>query len=149
MSNRRQPTPNAPGGSMSDVVAGLMMHLTARQRHAVGLFLRDLQAHHGRSDGLVGEMSPKVQTGVRERLRPPGGPLGIVELDERLNRLRPHERRLMGWLIKHRELVRGTLADLGRSHSGYKARRDQVAVSVGRIGALADTLADEYLGAEK
>jgi hypothetical protein len=54
----------------------------------------------------------------------------------------------MANLVKMRELTRGSLADFGRTRSGYKARRDQIAVSIGRIGALLDTLADEYLGAE-
>lgn len=152
MSNRLKPAPGAPGGSMGDVFADMRTegHLSERQHLAGMLFLRDLQGQHGHSSGIVGEMRDKVDVSVRPRLWPPGGPSGsgLAPLDARLNRLRGHERRLMGWLIKHRELARGTLSDFGRLHSGYQTAKTQRAVAVGRIGALLDTLADEYLGAE-
>ncbi len=148
MSNRRQASPDAPGGSMGDVFEDLRTekHISARQYQAAMLFLGDLGAAHGRSGGLVGSTTEKVQTGARERIWPPGGPRGIVALDQRLNRLRRHERRLMEFLIKHRELARGTLSDWGRVNSGYRTAKTARAVAVGRIGALLDTLADEYLG---
>jgi len=135
---------------MGDIISDLHSerHLTARQFRAAVLFLSDLQAAHGDSGGLVGSGTEKVQTAARERLRPPGGPHGIVELDRRLNRLRPHERRLMTFLVTHREQARGKLSDYGRLRSGYSKRETARAVTVGRIGALLDTLAEEYLGPE-
>jgi hypothetical protein len=123
-------------------------HLSERRYRAGMLFLADLQAAHGSSDGLVGQASEKVDSGARERLRPPGGPSGIAELDGRLNRLRRHERRLMEWLIRHRELNRGSLADLGRMDSGYATVKTGRAYAAGRIASLLDTLAEEYLGPE-
>jgi hypothetical protein len=113
------------------------------------MFWRDLTAWYGGSEGLVmGDINDRVQLSRGARMWPPGGSYSaaLSTFDARLNRLRRHERRLVGWLIKHRELARGTLADFGRTTSAYKTRRDQRAVSVGRIGALLDTLADEYLG---
>lgn len=126
-------------------------HLSFRQHLAAMAFLADLQASHGSSAGLVGDMSPRVQVGLRAPLAPPAGQGGVelVKLDERLGKkLRPHERRLMGALVMCREKARGTLADLGRLASGYKTSRTTRAVMVGRIGALLDTLAEEYLGPE-
>jgi hypothetical protein len=120
-------------------------HLTERQYLAGLMVLRDLQAWHGTSGGIVGEVRDKVDVSTRPLLWPPGGP-SIAALDYRLNRLRPHERRLMAFLIKHRELARGTLGDFGRMYSGYKTAKTTRAVTVGRIGALLDSLADEYLG---
>jgi hypothetical protein len=149
MSNRRRAAADAPGGSMADVFEDLRAegHLTGRQHQAVIRFLAELQTHHGRSDGIVGQIAERVQTSVRARLWPPGGPSGnLGSLDARLNRLRGHERRLMAYLIKHRELTRGSLRDFGRVHSAYTKRETARAYAVGRIAALAETLADEYLG---
>jgi hypothetical protein len=135
---------------MGDVLDSLREdgHLSERRYKAGVLFLADLQAVHGSSDGLVGQTSEKVDTGVRERMRPPGGPCGIVALDQRLNRLRKHERELMGWLVQHKERNRGSLADLGRVDSGYRTAKTGRAYAAGRIASLLDTLAEEYLGAE-
>jgi hypothetical protein len=135
---------------MGDVLDDLAAegHLSTRQYRAVVLFLADLRAYHGRSDGLVGQTTEKVDSALREQICPPGGPRGIVELDNRLNRLRPHERRTMRDLVICREKPRGTLSDLGRLLSGYKTAKTTRAVMVGRIGALLDTLAEEYLGPE-
>ena len=148
MSNRRRASPDAPGGSMGDVLEDLRQegHLTQRQYQACVLFLRDLQAYHGDSAGLVGQVSERVSMSNRPRVRPSGGP-SISHLDSLLGGLRPHERELMAYLVKGREQLRGTLADFGRLHSGYQTMRTARAVAVGRIGALLDTLVDEYLGA--
>jgi hypothetical protein len=136
---------------MGDVFADLRQekHLTARQYQAGLWLLAELQARHGASAGLVGEVAEKVDTCVRARLWPPGGPSGIAILDARLRRLRGHERRLMEFLIRSRELPRGRLADFGRTHSAYTKRETARAVAVGRISAFLDSLADEYLGPER
>lgn len=149
MSNRRLPAANAPGGAMGDLLEDLQQerHLSERQWLAATLFLRDLQGVHGHSGGLVGELRDKVDVSVRPRLWPPGGPSGdLGALDARLNRLRGHERRLMEFLIRHRELARGSLKDFGRMHSAYTKRETARAYAIGRIAALLETLADEYLG---
>jgi hypothetical protein len=44
--------------------------------------------------------------------------------------------------------VRGTLSDLGRQRSGYATQKTARAFAVGRVSALLDTLADQYLGVE-
>lgn len=146
MSNRKRPAPDAPGGSFPDVISDLHSegHISARGFRAAVLFLSDLRAAHGSSGGLVSQLSDKVQTGARELLWPPGGPVGIAEFDRRVNRLRPHERQLLAFLVKHREHARGTLADLGRQISGYKTAKTMRAVVVGRVGALCDSLAELY-----
>jgi hypothetical protein len=136
---------------MGDVLEDLRSegHLSARQHRAMALFLRDLQANHGTSEGVVGLLAERVQSSTRSRLWPPGGSSGgLAALDALLYGLRPHERRLVAFLVKHREEARGTLSDFGRVHSGYKTPRTTRAVAIGRIGALLDTLADEYLGPE-
>ncbi len=154
MGNRRRPSPNAPGGAMGDMISDLHGegHISARQLRAALAFLNDLHAWHGSSEGLVmGDMQDRVQLCRGARLWPPGGSssASLAALDARLNRLRGHERRLMASLVKCRELARGSLSDLGRQLSGYKTARTTRAVMVGRIGALLDTLADEYLGPER
>lgn len=131
---------------MGDVISDLHNegHISPRQFRAVVCFLSDWQAYHGHSGGLVGQLAEKVQTAPREPLWPPGGPVGIVEFDRRLNRLRPHERTLLRFLVTHREKARGTLSDLGRQISGYKTAKTTRAVVVGRVGALCDSLAEIY-----
>lgn len=148
MSNRKRPVPDAPGGSMGELISELHSegHVNPRQFRAVVALLSDLRAYHGDSGGLVGYPTEKVQTGASERIWPPGGPPGIVELGNRLNRLRPHERHLMRRLVVGKEMARGTLADLGRLSSGYKTAKTRKAVAVGRICAFLDTLVEIYDG---
>jgi hypothetical protein len=151
MANRRRASPDAPGGSMGDVLDSLREegHLSDRRYRAGMAFLAELQASHGQSAGLVGQLAEKVDTGATQRLWPSGGSRGIVALDARLNRLRRHERELMSWLVQHKERNRGSLADLGRIDSGYQTVRTGRAYAAGRIAALLDTLAEEYFGAEQ
>src|SRR5688572_17290886 len=101
--NRRKSSPNAPGGLLEDYVELLRLggHLTTRQSMAAVLFLRALQAPHGTSSGIVGEISERVDAGRRPRLWPPGGSprANIVALDDLMKRLRPHERHLMNFVL--------------------------------------------------
>lgn len=133
---------------MGDVLEDVREHLTDRQWRAGLLFLRELQKHHGQSAGLVSSISEKIDLSHKARLRPPGGP-SIAALDARMHRLRPHERTLMAYLIKQRELVRGGLADFGRQHSGYAQVKTQRAYVTGLIAAMLSTLADEYFGPQE
>lgn len=138
---------------MGDLLEDMRLggHLTPRQHRAAMLFLRDLGAQHGTSAGIVGVVGERVDSGIRPPLCPPGGLIGadLVLLDNRLHGLRRHERWLLGFLVQHRELQRGTLRDLGRLRSGYTDRVAAQGVAVGRIGGLLDTLADEFLGPEQ
>ena len=147
---RRWMVANAPGGSMADVIDDIDMegHLTSRHRLAATMFMADLQSSHGTSEGVVADTQPRVDTSVRPRFWPVGSPGDIASLDQRLNRLRRHERQLMGHLVKSRELARGSLSDYGRMRSGYQSQKTARAYAVGRVVALLDTLADEYLGPE-
>lgn len=136
---------------MGDVLEALHAegHLSPRQHRAFALFLCSLQAQHGTSEGIVMQLAERVQSSSKGRLRPPGGRPGhIAGLDALLHRLRPHERRLLAFMIRHRELPRGSLRDFGRQVSGYTDRIPARAVAIGRIGALLDTLADEMLAQE-
>lgn len=148
MSNKRRPSPNAPGGSLPDILSDLLDegHLSPRLARAAMALIRDLQAPHGRSAGLVGSTAEKIQTGLREPLWPSGGPRGIVAFDERINRLWQHERQWMAELVKSRESARGSLADLGRQRSGYKTAKTTRAVAVGMTVAFLHSLAEIYFG---
>jgi hypothetical protein len=150
MSNRRAPSPNAPAGAFPDVLADLRQqgHLTQRQFSAGTLFLRDLQASHGQSAGLVSNIAERIDAGRRPALRPPGGP-SIALLDQRLNRLHPHERDLLKVLVTVREKPRGTLTDYARTRSAYNTQRDQRTFGVARVTGLLDSLADLYMPVDR
>lgn len=144
MSNRRRPSPNAPGGSMGDVIEDMAEkgHLNARQREAAALFLAALQAHHGSSQGIVGSTSDKVDCTLQLPCWPPGGGVPVDACERLLKGLRGHERELLKFLVTHRELPRGSLADWGRQHSNYKTGKTQLAVTVGRVTAMLDSIAE-------
>jgi hypothetical protein len=150
MSNRRPPSPNAPGGSLGDIIDDLRHegHLSPRQLKAVLIFLAELQRSHGASAGLVTNISEKVDLSRREAQRPPGG-ASITELDHRLHRLRPHERELLKCLITAREKPRGTLTDYGKARCGFSQQRTAKAFAIGRVSALLESLADDFLGPVK
>jgi hypothetical protein len=132
---------------MADLIQDLAAekHLSPRQIRAASMFLRELQAHHGSSGGLVTNITEKIDVGRQARLRPPGGP-SIAALDARLNKLHQHERVLLAALVRHGEKGRATLSDYGRQRSGYSTGRTARAFSVGRVSGLLETLADTYFG---
>jgi hypothetical protein len=65
-------------------------------------------------------------------------------MDRVVGNLRTHERETMAYLIRCRELSRGTLAERGRQTSGYTHGRAARAFMTGRIVALLDSIAEVY-----
>jgi hypothetical protein len=147
MSNRRLPSPSAPGGAFSDAVADLsdQGHLSPRQLRAAHTFLAELQRSHGASAGLVVTISERVDVSRREAQRPPGG-ASIAALDERLHRLRPWERELLKHLAVCGEKPGAALCAYGRARSGYDKQATARAFAVGRLAAVLEGLADQYFG---
>jgi hypothetical protein len=132
---------------MADLIQDLAAekHLSPRQLRAAGMFLRELQAHHGHSAGLVMHLSEKIDAGRQARLRPPGG-ASIAALDSRLGKLHQHERVLLAALVRHGEKGKATLSDYGKARSNYQTQRTSKAFATGRVSALLETLADTYFG---
>lgn len=149
MSNRRRPQSNAPGGAFGDVLADLRSeeHLTQRQYDAGQLLLALLQAWHGSSAGMVGQLSCRVDAPLLLPSWPPGGGAGMHMMERMLRGMRQHERELLKFLALHRELPRGSLADWGRTRSAYRTSKTQRAVAVGRVGGMLDTIAELCLPA--
>jgi len=146
MSNRKRIarcTPNAPGGGFGDLLDELKgeQHLTDRQYLAGNVLLTMLRTSHGSSNGLVGQISDKVDSSARQPLWPVGG-ASIAHVDSLLKGLRRHERELFKFLVVHKELPRGSLADWGRTRSAYKTNKTRRAVTVGRVTGFLDSVAE-------
>lgn len=130
---------------MVDVLTSLVKegHLTQAQARAGYAFLKDLQKHQGSSDGLVGQVAERVDSSTRSRLAPPDGG-GSDAYAQVLRGLRPHERELLHFLVIHKELPRGSLADWGRLNSAYKTPKTCKAMAVGAIRMMLDSMAALY-----
>ena len=149
MSNRRRATADAPGGSMSDVLEGLKQegHLTSRQYEAGVLLLALLQASHGNSAGLIGELLDKVDGKAYQPSAPIGGSgSGIRELDHLLKGLRQHEREFFKAMVKLRESSRGALEGWAGTKSSYKTNKTRRSFAVGRATAFLDGVAELIFG---
>jgi len=135
---------------MGDVMAELHRegHIRPEQYIAVCRLLADMRAASGTSDGIVGQVAVRVQTSLRERHCPPGG--GDLDAFARWSRvisgLREHERAVLCYLIRKGELPRGGLSDYGRLASAYRTNKTTRAFAVGKIGALAASIAELYGG---
>jgi hypothetical protein len=92
--------------------------------------------------GLVPELGERVQTGIVQRLYPPGGgdPDSFAMLSGVLDKLRVHERDLLSFLIVHKEYQRGSLADWGRYRSAYEHGRSARAFTTGQISSALSSL---------
>jgi len=130
---------------MVDVLTSLVKqgHLTQAQAKAGYSFLRDLQKSQGSSAGLVGQVAERVDSSTMARLAPPDGG-GSDAYSKVLQGLRPHERELLHFLVIHKELPRGSLADWGRQNSAYKTPKTATAAAVGAIRMMLDSMAALY-----
>lgn len=146
MSNRKRLAGNAPGGAMSDVLDDLKKegHISDRQYLAGLMLLKYLQDNHGSSDGLIGQIQERVQSSTRERLSPPGGgnPDSFEKLVWVFRSLHEHERRFFEFMVRHRELPRGSLSDWGRLHSGFKTNKTSRAATVGVVVSFLNSVAE-------
>jgi hypothetical protein len=132
---------------MVDVLTSLVKegHLTQAQARAGYAFLKELQQYHGTSAGLVGQVQERVDMTTRSRLAPPdGGGMGTGSIDLIVQGLRPHEQDLLRFLVIHKELPRGSLADWGRQNSGYKTPKTCKAMAVGAVRSMLDSMAAIY-----
>jgi len=54
----------------------------------------------------------------------------------------PHERELLAWLIRRREMVRGGLSDLGRLLSAYRTQKTCGAFARAKVQSLVALIAE-------
>jgi hypothetical protein len=138
------------GGAAGDIISELRKegHISDWAFVTFHRFLHDLRCCHGTSDGIVGQLAERVQTSTRSRLAPPGGgdPDAYARVRRVLDRMLDHERQLFGYLVKQRELARGSLSDFGKQTSGYRTNKTSRAYSVGRISGLVATVAELWSG---
>lgn len=150
MSNRKRAQADAPGGSFGDALEELKTegHLSRRQYAAGQHLLRVLQRFHGSSAGLVGQLLDKVDCKEYVPSWPLGGGVGcdLEELEELLKPLPRSERDFLRFLVKHREKVRGTLADWASVKSSYKSNKTRRAATVGRTLGFLDAVAEVCFG---
>jgi hypothetical protein len=118
-------------------------HLSLRQYQAGVMLLRMLQTWHGTSRGFARWVVERIDNGnYEEALEHRASKAHLGQLDNLLKGLRSHERELLKFLVVHRELPRGSLADWGRQHSGYKTNKTRRAVIVGRVTGFLDSVAE-------
>lgn len=136
------------GGSIGDIIDSMYKEGHVRDElYVICLrLLDDMRRTHGTSGGIVLELGERVQTSVRERTAPPGGgdPDAFDRMERALSKLRAHEREMMAYLIRTRELPPGGLAHVGQQSSGYKHARSARAYMTGRIVALLESIAEVY-----
>jgi hypothetical protein len=133
------------GGSMAEVLDEMrrQKRLTDSELHAGYLFLRDLCAYHGRTGGLVGSTAERVDKSLSV-----GAGANWTRAHERCQRaldgLHGHERRVLEWMICHRERARPDLATLGRQVSTYSNRDHAIAAAVSAIAGVLRSIMEVY-----
>ena len=134
------------GGAFGDVVAELVKegHIPQSLAAAAHRLLMDFRGAYGSSEGIVSQVTERVQSSVRMRDRPPGYPANSCQerMSYVLRHLRAHERETLHWLVMKRELPRGSLADLGRVTSAYKTQKTARAAATGQVRALLATICE-------
>lgn len=134
------------GGSLGDILEDLAKegHLTQGQMRAILMFLYDLRTHHGSTGSLVGTIDDRVNTSFRVSQMPQG--IRNVESFDRLTKLfrslHEHERDFLSFLVRSRELPRGSLGDWGRTHSAYNNAKQSRAFAIGQVRSLAQSIAE-------
>jgi hypothetical protein len=133
---------------MGDIVDALRKegHIRDRPYAAVARLIEDMRRAHGSSKLGSVMLTERVQGSVRPLFWPQGG--GDLDafhrMDAVLSRLDRHEREVMAYMIRARELPRGSLSERGRQLSGYEHGRSARAYMTGRICALLDSIAEGY-----
>lgn len=138
------------GGAAGDIVSELHKegHISDHAYVVFCRFLHDLRMCHGTSDGIVGQLSERVQSSTRARLAPPGGgdPDSYARVRKVFDGLFDHERRLFGYLVTQRERAFNSLSDFGRQTSNYKTNKTTRAYTVGRVNGLVASIAELSVG---
>jgi hypothetical protein len=140
MSNRKRVVGPAGLGYVVDDIQKEANHLTTWQKLAAALLMQHMSGVIGSSDGLVGQMSTKVDCSTRPRAAPPNS-YGSVnhQIAQVVSSLRPHEKDLLSRIARGRG---GCLADYGKVKSGFQVNRTARAFAIGRVSALLDTVAE-------
>ena len=140
MSNRTRAHRPVGLGYVIDDIRKEASHLTNWQVQAAQLLMAHMSGPGGgSSDGLVGQISDKVDCSRRPRMFPPLGGDATSAISRELSRLRQHEIDLLSRIA----LGRGRcLEDYGKIHSSYKTNKTARAFAIGRVTALLDSVAE-------
>jgi len=114
-------------------------HYVSAQR-----FLQDVRKFHGHSHGVV-QYGERVQSSYKDRLPVLGGrPDAFRRMQKMLDGLYAHDRGLFNYLVRQKELARGSLSDLGRMWSGYTTNKTTRAYMTGRVASLVASMHESY-----
>lgn len=140
MSNRKRVAGPSGLGYVIDDIQKEASHLTTYQKLAAALVMQHMCGVVGSSDGLVGQLSTKVDCSTRPRALPPN-PHGYIneQVARAVSNLRDHEKELLRRMAGGRGRC---LSDYGKVKSGFKVNRTARAFAIGRVSALLDTVAE-------
>jgi hypothetical protein len=134
------------GGAFGDVIEELWKEGHIPQEHYMSArrFLHDMRRFHGHSHGVV-QYGERVQSSYTDRLPALGGSSeAFRRVQKLLDGLYAHDRGLFNYLVRKKELARGSLSDLGRMWSGYKTNKTTRAYMAGRVASLIATMHENY-----
>lgn len=133
---------------MGEIIEGLRKegHIRDSLYVPAARLLDDMRRAHGSSRLGSVMLMERVQGSVQPRCWPAGGgdPDAFARMNVVLCQLMGHERRTMAYMIRAREVPRGSLADQGRWLSGYEHSRAARAYMTGRICSLLESIAEVY-----
>lgn len=135
------------GGSLGDVMHPLIDGgaVTPRQAAAAAKLYDLLNRYSGSSGGVVAAYQGRVSSSTHNRGLPAGWSADQLLLQHILDCLRPHERRLLGWIVRFGERPTGQRAlhyyvtqELGLDRPRTSASQ----IALGHVQCLFETVAD-------
>ncbi|TXH45628.1 MAG: hypothetical protein E6Q97_31250 [Desulfurellales bacterium] len=135
------------GGSLGDVLHPLIDGgaVTSRQAAAAATLYELLNRYSGSSGGVVASYQGRVSTSTRVRGMPSGWTAEQLLLQHILDCLRPHERKLLGWIVRFGERPTGRRAlhyyvteELGLDRPRTSASQ----IALGHVQCLFEAVAD-------
>ena len=136
------------GGAFGDILEDLKREGHIRDELYIAGFrlIHDMTRCHGHSGGLIGSYDDNPKGGRHERLPAVHVPDmdAFSRMDRVLGGLRGHERELLSYCVKSRDLARGGISDWGRQRSKYSTAKTQRAWTVGQIRSLLESIFELY-----
>lgn len=136
------------GGSFGDILTDLKRegHITPDLYIAGFRLIHDMTKCHGTSMGLTSQYGEQLDGSEPTRLPPHYIPDldAFRRMDSVLGGLRQHERALLSYCVRSRDLPRGGLSDWGREYTGYETAKTARAATVGMIKAMLGSVYELY-----